>query len=608
MTTVRYSNDRCHWIDPRYPIFLCCILFGIYHDVMTEQNRQLALILHDLALMYRFLGGGNAFRAIAYQKASQAISGLPDDISSYVREGTLQEIPGIGESLENDIREFDETGAVKRFEKLKKKIPQELIELMDISGFGPQSLKKLYKTLHLKTKEDVISALQDGRVGHLKGFGPKKVENMLHGLKLHKKSEERMLLWYAIEEGDRIIASLKDLPEIKKIELAGSLRRRKETIGDLDILAVVGHRDRKKVADYFTRAKFAAKVLAKGATRASIIMKENGKQADLRMVGELEWGAALQYFTGSKDHNIRLRTIARDLGFKISEYGIFNIHGNKRIAGKSEEEVYHKLGMQFIPPELREDRGEIDLALQKKIPQLVQLSDIKGDLQMHSDWSDGLQTLEEIATFVRKHFSYEYIAITDHSRSSRIAGGMDEKEFMEQFRAIKELNDTLGKDFVKAGVEIDILSDGTLDFPDDILARFDWVTASIHSGFNRNNTDRLVKACEHPFVHCIGHPTGRIIGKRDPYTVDIAELIHAAKQTCTALEINAQPDRMDMNDEFATQARAQGAMIVISTDSHKYTDFSCMRLGVDIARRAGCTAENILNTKSWKEIKRLVSK
>lgn len=575
---------------------------------MTTHNKHLAAIFHDLSSMYRLLGGTNSFRAIAYQKASQAITGLPEDISSYIKNDTLRDIPGIGASLENDIMEFGATGTVKRFEKLKKKVPHGLVELMDISGFGPQSLKKLHKSLRLNTKDDVLEALQDGRVSRLKGFGPKKVENMLRGLKLHKTTEERMLLWDALQEGERIISLLKELPEIKKVELAGSVRRRKETIGDIDILAAVNRSGRSTVADYFTRSKFAKKVLAKGDTRASIILQENGKQADLRMVDESEWGAALQYFTGSKDHNVHLRTIARDHGYKISEYGIFNIHTQKQVAGKTEEEVYRKLGMQYIPPELREDRGEIDLALEHKIPKLVELQDIKGDLQMHSDWSDGLQTLDEVAGFVREKFSYDYIAMTDHSKSSRVAGGMDEKGFLKQIAAINELNAKLGCDFVKAGVEVDILADGSLDLSDEILEQLDWVTASIHSGFTHNNTDRLIRACEHPLVHCIGHPTGRIIGKREPYVINTSDVIRVASETGTVLEINTQPDRMDMNDEFAAQAREHGVMIAINTDSHKFTDFNCMRLGVYIARRAGCTAADILNTRSWKEINRFISK
>ncbi len=575
---------------------------------MTVQNTELATIFHDIASIYRLLGRDNAFRAIAYQRAAQAIKGLPENISFYIRENSVKEIPGIGASLAQDIREYNDTGTVKRFEKLKKRVPFDLISLMDISGFGPESLKKLYKELHLKTREEVVEALQDGRVEKLKGFGEKKVENMLRGLKLHKQMEERMLLWDAKNTSEKVISLLKNLPGIRKIACAGSLRRKKETVGDLDILVAADQRDRKRIVEYFTASKLAARVLAKGEARASIVMKENGRQADLRLVDESEWGSALLYFTGSKDHNIHLRTIARDLGYKINEYGIFNITKNRRIAGRSEAEVYETLGMQFIPPEMREDKGEIDLAIHNNIPRLVELKDIKGDLQMHSTWSDGLMTLEEIVAFVERNFSYEYVVVTDHSKSERVARGMDEKKFLQQLQAIKEINRNLGRDYLKAGVEVDILADGSLDLSDELLSKLDWVTASIHSRISHDNTDRLIKACENPFVHCIGHPTGRIIGKREPYSLDIAQFVEAAAETGTAVEINSQPDRMDMNDEFAAEARKGGVMIAVSTDSHKYTDFYCMELGVDIARRAWCTAENILNTRSWKQIQKLVSK
>lgn len=575
---------------------------------MTDQNKQLAEALHELGSMYKFLGGENLFKAIAYLKASQAINGLPDDISVYLKKGTVKDIPGVGESLEKDIKEFTGTGTITRLENLKKIVPHGLMELMDISGFGPKSLKRLHEDLSVETKEDIVKALKDGRVSHLKGFGTKKVENMLRGLKLHKQVEDRMLLWDALEVGEKLLTLLKAMPEVKRAELAGSLRRKKETIGDLDILAAVNTKDRQKVIAVFTNPGLAQRVLAKGETRVSILLKENGKQTDLRMVDESEWGAALQYFTGSKEHNVHLRGIARDRGYKISEYGIFNIHDHKRIAGKTEEELYHELGIQYIPPEMREDRGEIELALTGKIPKLVELKDIKGDLQMHSNWSDGLQTMEEIVDFVRKNFSYDYIAITDHTKSSRIARGMEDREFLEQIEAVKVISQKIETGFLKAGAEVDILPNGTLDLTDEILSQLDWVVASIHSGFARNNTDRLIKACENPYVNCIGHPTGRLIGKRDPYPVDVAALIKAAAATGTALEINAQPDRLDLNDELAREARKAGVSLVISTDSHKYNDFYFMSLGVDVARRAWCTADNILNTKPWHEVVKLTSK
>ena len=322
----------------------------------------------------------------------------------------------------------------------------------------------------------------------------------------------------------------------------------------------------------------------------------------MRIVNEDEWGAALQYFTGSKEHNIHLRTIAKDKGYKISEYGIFNIKNEKKVAGKTEEEIYRTLGFQMIPPEMREDKGEIELAGKNKIPKLVSLQDIKGDLQMHSVWSDGISTIEEIVKYVKKNFAYQYIALTDHSKSSRIANGMDEKQLLKQIKTIEQLNEKLGERFVKTGIEVDILPDGTLDIADEVLAQLDWVTAAIHSNFNRDNTERIIRACENPFVYCIGHPTGRLIGSREPYKVDMKKVIEVAKKTGTALEINAQPTRMDLNDELAMQAREKNVQLIISTDSHAPDNFNFMKLGVYIARRAWCTSDDILNTKSWKEI------
>jgi DNA polymerase (family X) len=425
---------------------------------------------------------------------------------------------------------------------------------------------------------------------------------------LHKSVEDRMLLWEALQNGEEVVTLLKELPEVKQIELAGSLRRKKETIGDMDILIAAAPNQWKKIANYFTSSKVSSKTLVKGETRASIITKKSGRQADLRIVAEDEWGSALQYFTGSKEHNIHLRTVAKNKGYKISEYGIFSIKDGKRIASKTEEEIYSTLGMQFIPVEMREDKGEIEMAIQHKIPKLIELEDIKGDLQMHSNWSDGLQTLDEIATYVTKSFKYDYIAITDHTKSSRVAGGMDEKEFLKQINTIKKLNERLGRDFVKAGAEVDIRADGTLDLSDEILGQLDWVTASIHAGFSHDNTDRLIKACQNQYVHCIGHPTGRLIGKRDPYPVVIDKVIEAAKENNTALEINAQPDRLDLNDELANLARKADVKLVISTDSHKPTDFHFMSVGVSVARRAWCTSDNILNTNSWESLQQKISK
>jgi DNA polymerase (family 10) len=321
------------------------------------------------------------------------------------------------------------------------------------------------------------------------------------------------------------------------------------------------------------------------------------------LINKEEWGSALQYFTGSKDHNIHLRTIARAKGYKISEYGIFNLENDKKLAGLNEEDIYKKLGLQFIPPEIREDKGEIELSKLKMIPKLVSFEDIKGDLQMHSVWSDGTNSIDEIVTYVLKHFNYEYIVLTDHSKSSRVANGMDEKQVSKQLKEIELVNKKIGKDFIKKGIEVDILPDGSLDLSDEILSQLDWVTAAIHSNFSMDNTDRIVAACENKYVNVIGHPTGRLIGTREPYKLEMERVFEIAASTGTALEINASPQRMDLNDEYTFSAREKKIPLVISTDSHSFSNFDFMKLGVFIARRAWCKKEDILNSKSWSVLK-----
>jgi DNA polymerase (family 10) len=476
--------------------------------------------------------------------------------------------------------------------------------MIDIRGFGPQSLKQIHQELQVSTKAQLIKALQENQIEKLKGFGKKKVEGMRRGLKLHKVLEDRMLLWNALNISDEIVERLKQMPEVKQVEVAGSLRRKTETIGDIDILASSEEPHRKKIINHFVNSSFVKEVLVKGNTKVSIILKSSNKQVDLRIVNEDEWGSALQYFTGSKEHNIHLRTIAKENGFKISEYGVFKIDIGKKIAGKTEEEVYKKLGFQMIPPEMREDKGELELAKKHTIPKLISIDDIKGDLHLHSVWSDGTHSLEDIVKFITKNYSYEYIAITDHSQASRIANGMDEKQLLKQIKAVELINKKNGNQFLKTGIEVDILPNGKLDISDEILSQLDWVTASIHSGFTKDNTDRIIKACENSNVCCIGHPTGRLIGSREPYKIDLNEVITIAKHTHTALEINAQPERMDLKDDFAMAAREKGVKLVISTDSHSPSDFNFMKLGIYIAKRAWCTPDDVLNTLSWTEIEK----
>ncbi len=575
---------------------------------MTPTNRALARIFKEMGDIYTFNDGANHFRASAYLRAARVLAGLEEDVSRFTEPGALENLPGIGESIAEKIREYLETGKIVQYEALKESVPHELLDLLDIKGFGPQSIKAISSALGIRTRAGIVKALQDGSISRLKGFGEKKVENMLKGLKLHKTLEERMLLWDALELGEGIVRLLSRLPEVQKVELAGSLRRAKETIGDIDILVAAEDRHRTKIVDYFTGLGNIKSVLAKGETKVSAILKEQLRQVDIRLVHPDEWGAALQYFTGSKEHNIHLRSLAREKGLKISEYGVFRLRDNKRLGGAREEDVYRAMDMAWIPPEMREDRGELDLAAQNRIPRLVELEDIRGDLQMHTQWSDGMHTIEEIVRYVKKNLDYDYIVLTDHSKSSRIAHGMAENQFLEQLQAIRDVNAKLGREFVKAGAEVDILPDGSLDLSDELLSQLDIAVAAIHTAFSRDNTDRLIRACENPYISIIGHPTGRLIGARDVYPVNMRRVIEAAAETGTALEINAQPNRMDLNDEWAHLAREKGVKLVISTDMHLLSNFRYMKLGVLLARRAWCTPDDVLNTWKWKEVRAFVQR
>ncbi|NPA13318.1 MAG: DNA polymerase/3'-5' exonuclease PolX [Aquificae bacterium] len=573
---------------------------------MENINKELSNIFKRMGLIYEFLD--DRFRAKAYERASRVIDDLPEDIRNYMERG--EKVKGIGSGIASKIEEYIKTGKIQKYEELKNKVPEDFIELLDMPGFGAKTLKKIHDSLGISTKEELIKALEGGLVEKLEGFGAKKVQNMLKGLQMYEISKRRILLWEALQISDYLINKLKEnLPQIHKIEVAGSTRRRKETIGDLDLLLTCDEKDREKVMDFFASLGEVSQVLVKGLKKTSVIMKFNGKerQVDLRIFDDDQWGAALQYFTGSKEHNIRIREIAREKGLKVNEYGVFRIDTGEKVAGETEEGVYNTLGMDWIPPELREDRGEIEAALNHNLPELVNLSDIKGDLHVHSIWSDGTVPIEGIAEYIKNTYKYQYIVITDHSKSQRVANGLDEERLLQQIEEINTLNKMLGLDFVKKGVEVDILLDGSLDLSDEILSQLDWVVASVHSHFSRDNTDRILKAMENPFVNVIGHPTGRLIGLREGYPVDMEAVVKKAKETGTALEINAQPRRMDINENWVRLAVEEGVKMVISTDAHNLKNFEFMRLGVYIARRGWATKEDILNTGSWERIKGFVN-
>lgn len=567
-----------------------------------ETNQKLASIFKEMSAIYKYMGTDERFRSISYNRASKIIGSLKNDISIYIKNKTLEDLPGIGKSISEKIVEFVNTGSIQKYEVLKKTIPHELIEMLQIRGFGPQTLKKIHNDLNISTKEQLMKAIDEGKIKKLKGFGKKKIEGMRLGLQLHSILEKRILLWDAIKISKEILEKIEQIPEIISVEFAGSLRRKKETIGDLDLLVSTADKNRTKIIKQLINLSFVKEVLEKGETKISFILKAPEIQLDVRIINEDEWGSALLYFTGSKEHNIHLRSIAKKKGFKVSEYGVFNSITNKKISGKTEEEVYTSLGFKMIPPELREDKGELELKKNNILPKPISINDIKGDFHVHSLWSDGIQSIEEIAKYIKKYFKYEYIVITDHSKTSRIANGMSEKKILNQIKEIEKVNKQLGENFVKSGIEVDILPNGELDISNDILSQLNWVTASIHSKFNNDNTDRLLMACENKNVCCIGHPTGRLIGLREPYLIDINKLISKAKATNTALEINAQPNRMDLNDEYTMYTKDKGVKLAIGSDSHSLTDFDYIDIGISIARRAWCNSSDILNTMNWPEI------
>ncbi len=563
-----------------------------------SKNREIAEIFDKIADILELLNE-NPFRIRAYRNAGANIRELTGDIEDLAERGELTGIPGVGPDLAGKIKEFISTGKIEDYEKLRKRVSEELTGLLDIQGLGPKTIIKLNKELSIKNLEDLERALEMGEVLKLRGMGEKKVEDIKRGIELFKKSRERIPLGIALPLAEDIVRRISKIPGTKGTAIAGSVRRMKETIGDIDILTEA--RDGERVVKAFTNLPFVKEVLAAGDTKGSVVL-ENGIQVDLRVVEPESYGAALLYFIGSKAHNIKLRTIALEKGLKINEYGIFR--GDKKIAGETEKGIYETLGLQWIPPEIREDRGEVEAAQYGKLPDLVKLEDIKGDLQMHSIWSDGKATIEEMA-LKAKGLGYEYIAMTDHSPSSRIAGGLSIERLYEKKREVDALNKKLKGIKILMGSEVDIKSDGSLDYPDEVLKDLDIAIASVHSGFKmdmESMTKRIVKALKNPFIHFLVHPTGRLIGRREGYEVDMDEIIRTAKEYGKALEVNSHYLRLDLNDINVRKAVNAGVKIVISTDSHAPDELDMMRLGVATARRGWAEKKDVLNTMRLNEL------
>jgi len=569
------------------------------------KNAVLSELFDRMADIMEILGE-DRFRINTYRKVGRTIGDMPTDVENLLAAGELAKIPGIGKSSIAKIEEFVKSGKITAHQDLLKKIPQTLLELLTIPGMGPKGVKAVYENLNVKTIAELKKAVFSGSLAKLPGFGDKKAEGIARGIAFLEKSTGRIRLDQASQAADIVTAFLKRLAGIEKIQLAGSLRRRAETIGDVDIL--VAAKKGKNIIDAFTTASFVQEVLAAGPTKGSaVILTETVPvHVDVRVVPKESFGAAAQYFTGSKQHNVRLREIAIKAKLKLNEYGLFK--KDKIIAGQIEEEIYQKLGLNFINPLLREDRGEIEAAKTHTLPELIEFDDIKGDFHTHTNASDGNATITELAQ-AAKDMGYKYICITDHSKSSAIANGLSAKQLAEQVRQIRKLNEKLKGITLFAGTEVDILADGSLDFDNKLLADLDFVIAAIHSGLaspREKVTTRTLKAMDNPYVNCIAHPTGRLIGQREPMDIDMAAVIKHAAQTKTALEVNANPWRLDLKDIHCKMAIESQVMLAIGTDAHSTGGLGLIDYGVATAARGWATKNDILNTFSPAKIKTFV--
>ncbi len=572
---------------------------------MPVHNAEIAKMFDQTAELLE-IEGANPFRVRAYRKAARTIEGLPKSLSSLLAAGEdLSELPGIGKDLAGKIAAIIATGKFDVLQALKRRLPGELGDIAAVPGLGPKRVKLLYDRLHIRTLEDLRRAARAGRIRELKGFGETTEQRILAALGKPILTERRFKLPFAEAEAQALITYLQPYATKGEIAAAGSYRRRRDTVGDLDIVATA--RKAAALGDRLVAYENVSEVLAHGPARTTVILR-SGLQVDLRVVPVQSYGAGLMYFTGSKAHNIALRGLANDRGWKLNEYGLFE--GARRIAGRSEAEVYKKLGLAFVPPELREDRGEVALAQAHRLPKLVEIGDVRGDLHTHTKASDGTATIAEMAAAAKER-GYEYLAITDHSRHVTIAHGLDPARLSRQIDEIDRVNDTLVGITLLKGVELDILADGRLDLPDRILSRLDIVVAAVHYKFDLSasaQTERIIRAMDNPYVSIIAHPTGRLIGEREPYEVDMERLIAAAKERKCCLEINAEPERLDLNDIHAQAAKEAGVKLAISTDAHATHALDYMRFGVDQARRGWLEADDVINTRSLARLKRLIKR
>ncbi len=564
------------------------------------KNKEVADIFNKVAALLE-IKGDNPYRIRAYQRAAQVIEALTTDLEELAKQGKLERLPGIGPDLASKIKEILKTGTLSLYEELKKEIPPVLLTFLEIPGLGPKKVKAIYEKFGITSIEELEKACKEHKIAKLPGFGWKTEQNILKGIKLFREKIGRRPLGEILPLAEKIIEILKKESPVENISIAGSIRRCRETVKDIDVL--ITSTEPEKVMKKVVELPLVEEVIAFGETKTSVRVKagQSTIQMDIRVVEPDSWGAALAYFTGSKAHNIRVRELALEKGLKINEYGVFK--GETKIAGKTEEEVYASIGLPFIPPELREDRGEIEAALQGKLPKLVEYNEIIGDGHVHSKYSDGTASLEEIMEKAEK-LGLSWVAVCDHSQSLKVAGGVPIEDLFKKKKRIEELNKRSSKVKLIFGAEVDILSDGTLDYPDEVLKEIDFVIAAIHTGFQQSEeqiTNRIISALKHPLVHAVAHPTGRVIGERDPYAVNLSKILEVAVQYGKALEINAYYKRLDLNDVNARAAKEKGIPLIIGTDAHFIDQMEYIHLGTAVARRAWCEKKDILNTLSYEE-------
>ena len=568
-------------------------------------NFRVAEVLYEIGEILTIKG--DRFRSRAFNVAAQRVTALTENIDEVRARGGLQEIPGVGKSIAGIIEEVLDTGGSRQLEELRESLPRGVRELMELEGVGPKTAMRFQRELGVVSIDDLEVAAKAQRLRGLRGFGEKSEENLLRAIEEHRMMQGRFMLGAVLSVIDDLVSYMSVSEASLEVEVAGSARRRRDTVGDLDLL--VASNEAEDVVRRFVSMPPVIRVLSEGSTKSTVVLEKN-LQVDLRVIPPEDYGAALQYFTGSKEHNVKLRTIAVKKGYKLNEYGLFDRDTEERVAGEDEEGIYRALGMEWMEPELRENRGEIEAAMDGRLPDLVRLDEIKGDLHVHTKWSDGTATIEEVARAAMDR-GWEYVAICDHSKSLGIARGLDEGRLREQMAEIDGLNEGLEGFTVLKGFECDIKADGSLDLPDSVLRDLDFLVASVHSGFRsdeREMTERVIRAVHNDHVSVIGHPTGRLIRKRQPYAIDLVEVFEAAASQGVMMEINAFPDRLDLDDVNCRSAMEHGVRMSIGTDAHALNQLDFLQMGVSVARRGWLEAKDVANTLPLEELLRAVDR